>query len=348
MSRLGGAYTALITPTVGRGKIDWDAYDRLLDFQQSARVDGVVIAGTTGESPTLETDELLRLVSRARDRLPSSVEVIPGTGRNHLAGTLELTQFAADLGLSTVMLVDPYYNAPSSLEIRREVHRACRAAVPGTRDPALRDPRTNGDPAGAQGRRRSPFGRATDRGGQGCYGRRRLRERTASSRCPELSILCGDDARTLSMMADPAIRADGVISVVSNLAPHAVVDFVRSAREGEWPKARESASELQALFDIVTIRVVERADGDGELSVRSRNPVPVKSAMALLGAPVGACRPPLGRLTPRGLDALHAALATTHRLSPEVLGPFSDWFGADISERLSNRALWPELSYGQV
>jgi len=347
MSRLGGAYTALITPTVGRGKIDWDAYDRLLDFQQSARVDGVVIAGTTGESPTLETDELLRLVSRARDRLPSSVEVIPGTGRNHLAGTLELTQFAADLGLSTVMLVDPYYNAPSSLEIRREYIGPVAQRFPGLgilpyvipgRTGTRLEPR---DVAGllSEGQRIAGVKDAT---GDDAYASELRR------RCPELSILCGDDARTLSMMADPAIRADGVISVVSNLAPHAVVDFVRSAREGEWPKARESASELQALFDIVTIRVVERADGDGELSVRSRNPVPVKSAMALLGAPVGACRPPLGRLTPRGLDALHAALATTHRLSPEVLGPFSDWFGADISERLSNRALWPELSYGQV
>jgi 4-hydroxy-tetrahydrodipicolinate synthase len=347
MSRLEGVYTALITPTVGRGEVDWDSYDRLLDFQASSGVRGVVVGGTTGESPTLETEELCRLVVRAHDRLPSAVEVIPGTGRNHLRGTLELTRFAADLGLSTVMLVDPYYNAPSSAEIRREYIGPVADRFPGLgilpyvipgRTGTRLDPR---DVAGllAEGRRIAGVKDAT---GEDAYAGELRR------RCPTLPILSGDDARTLTMMADPAIRADGVISVVANIAPHAVVDFVRSANASDWPAARRKAADLQALFDIVTIRVVERADADGEVTIRSRNPVPVKSAMALLGAPVGACRPPLGRLSPMGLEVLHSALATTHRRAPGTLRPLGDQFGADISERLSDRALWPELSYGQL
>ncbi|HEV2230689.1 MAG TPA: dihydrodipicolinate synthase family protein, partial [Thermoplasmata archaeon] len=164
-------------------------------------------------------------------------------------------------------------------------------------------------------------------------------------RAPHLPILSGDDARTLPLMADPAIRADGVVSVVSNLAPTSVVELVRAARRGDWIGASRRAQALRPLFESVTLTVVERLDGGEEAVVRSRNPVPIKAALSLLGARVGRCRPPLGRLTPAGIRRLVSALESVWTLHPEVLTEFAEWLPCDVPERLADRTRWAELSY---
>jgi 4-hydroxy-tetrahydrodipicolinate synthase len=307
MPDLGGVYTALVTPTVDRGAVDWRAFDRLLDFQASAGVAGVVVGGTTGESPTLTPEELIALTARSRERLPSRVEVIPATARNHLAETLALTRAVVDLGVSNVLLVDPYYNAPSSWEIRLEHLQPVAAAFPGLGlVPYVIPSRT--------GTRLEPVDvEWLAREGVRITG---LKDATADPeyaralrrRCPSLPLLSGDDGRTLAMILDPTIRAAGVVSVVSNLAPAAMVRLVRAAREGDEAGAERLAADLRALFDTVTIQVTERTPQGEEVAVRSRNPVPVKTALGLLGVPVGRCRPPLGRLTPRGLARLVTAL----------------------------------------
>jgi 4-hydroxy-tetrahydrodipicolinate synthase len=347
MHRLEGVYTALITPTVGRAEIDWATFDRLLELQAAASVQGVVVGGTTAESPTLSNEEVRRLSGRARERLPGTVEVVAATGRNHLDGTLELTGFAADAGISTVMLVDPYYNAPSSIEIRREYIEPVAErfpdlgilpyVIPGRTGTRL-DPR---EIAGMLSDRRRIAG-VKDATGDEAYAKELRR------RCPTLPILSGDDGRTLAMMDDAAVRADGVVSVVANIVPGAVVDMVRAARAGDWTNARRLGAALLPLFDTVTIRVVERAADGTEVPVRSRNPVPIKTAMALLGVPVGACRPPLGRLTQKGLSTLQEALAATHRQAPEALRPIVEAFGGNATERLADRSRGPELSYVAV
>ncbi|EQD46891.1 dihydrodipicolinate synthase, partial [mine drainage metagenome] len=115
-----GIYTALVTPFGATGEIDWERFDLLLDAQAAARVDGVVVGGTTGESPSIAREEFHRLVRRAVERLPSSVDVIVGAGRSCRREAGDLIRRAIDEGASTIMLVDPSYNAPSSAEIRRE------------------------------------------------------------------------------------------------------------------------------------------------------------------------------------------------------------------------------------
>jgi 4-hydroxy-tetrahydrodipicolinate synthase len=344
MASLSGVYTALVTPTVGRGEIDWASYRELLDFQADAGVRGVVIGGTTGESPTLRRPELERLLTEATARLPGRVEVIAGTGRNDLAETLEASRFAVDHGIRTVLLVDPYYNGPSSLEIRREYLEPLADTFPelgllpyvipartGTRLEPVDLARL-----GRDGRRLAGVKDAT---GEVEYGREVRR------RCPELPILSGDDARTLAMMEDPAIRAQGVISVVSNLLPRTVVELVEAASSGSWERARRIAETLAPLAESVTLKVREPT-GDGDwVSVRSRNPVPIKSAMALLGARVGGCRPPLGRLSPGGLAALRSAVAATADRAPESLRPFEERFGVDVRARLGDAAAPGGLAY---
>ncbi|HEV2165536.1 MAG TPA: dihydrodipicolinate synthase family protein, partial [Thermoplasmata archaeon] len=216
-----GAYTALVTPTVGRGEVDETAFRALLAWQAESGIDGVVVGGTTGESPTLSEAELSRLFETAVDELPSDVEVIAATGRNHLEGSMRLTRHAADLGVRTVLLVDPYYNGPSSLEIRREYLEPIAERFPSVGLVPYVIPGRTGtrlDPADVEqllADRRNVVG-LKDATGQDEYARELRR------RCPGLHILSGDDVRTFGLMRDPAVRACGVISVMSNLAPAAV------------------------------------------------------------------------------------------------------------------------------
>lgn len=344
MAALAGVYTALVTPTVGRGAVDWETYLELLEFQAAAGVAGVVVGGTTGESPTLRPLELRGLVEAAREHLPSRIEVIAGTGRNDLAETVEATRAAEELGVRTVLLVDPYYNGPSSVEIRREHLEPLARAFPEVALLPYVIP-------GRTGTRLEPIdlARLVDDGyrvagvkdatGNVDYGREVRR------RCPALPILSGDDARTLEMMEDRAIGAAGVISVVANLVPRSVVAMVDAARAGDWARARRAAEALAPLSDTVTVRVQERTSSGDWVTVRSRNPVPIKSAMALLGARVGACRPPLGRLTPAGLAELRRALGTTAARDRAALQPFADRFGVDLDSRLADHAVGTELAY---
>ena len=115
-----GGYTAIVTPMNEDGSVDYDGLDSLLDFQIDNGIQGIIAVGTTGESPTLlweEHNEVIeRTCSKARDRCIA----VAGTGSNSTRETLEATAHAAHAGAEAVLLVDPYYNGPSSVEIRRE------------------------------------------------------------------------------------------------------------------------------------------------------------------------------------------------------------------------------------
>ena len=108
-----GVYTALVTPFTQDGQVDWKAFDRLLDMQVKAGVDGLVISGTTGESPTLTVDEKVSLFRRARAYVPGSVQVMAGTGGNCTKQSIELSKLAQDAGVNSLLIVTPPYNKPT-------------------------------------------------------------------------------------------------------------------------------------------------------------------------------------------------------------------------------------------
>ncbi|MES2745535.1 MAG: dihydrodipicolinate synthase family protein, partial [Bdellovibrionota bacterium] len=87
-----GVYTAIVTPFTTDGQVDWKAFDKLLDLQVKGGVDGVVVSGTTGETPTLTVDEKVSLFRRARAYLPSTVQVMAGTGGNDTNQSIELSK----------------------------------------------------------------------------------------------------------------------------------------------------------------------------------------------------------------------------------------------------------------
>src|SRR5512138_2906663 len=108
-----GSIPALVTPMRADGAIDFPAWDRLLDFHAAEGTDGVVVGGTTGESPTLETAEVVELVKRAKARLAGRMPVIAGSGTNSTARSIELSRALAAAGADGLLTVTPYYNKPT-------------------------------------------------------------------------------------------------------------------------------------------------------------------------------------------------------------------------------------------
>ncbi len=323
-------YTALITPFSETGEIDWVRYDTLLDAQAAARVAGVVVGGTTGESPTISRAEFDRLVRRTADRLPSGIELIVGAGRSSIAEARDLVDRAVDQGVGSIMLVDPAYNAPSSAEIRREYLGPLLRRFPEVRFLAYVVPGRTGtrilpeDLALAHRDAPNLLG-VKDATGEDAYG---IRARALLP--PPFSILAGDDGRAVDMVRDPRIRADGVVSVVANLAPNLVVRAIQSSLEGRPGDSAGEVELLRRLGGWVSFASREPTPF-GPVELKIRNPVPIKAAFALLGIPQGPCRPPLGRLPPVAFARLAEELQRAEAESPELFEEIRSAFGGSPS-----------------
>ncbi|HDP96572.1 MAG TPA: 4-hydroxy-tetrahydrodipicolinate synthase, partial [Euryarchaeota archaeon] len=125
-----GCYTAIITPMLADGAIDSEGLRRLVEYQSENHIDGIVAVGTTGESPTLDWREHMRVIARTNEFSSGKTKVIAGTGANSTEESIHGTLEAIDLGVETILLVDPYYNGPSSLEIRKEYYEPIASKFP--------------------------------------------------------------------------------------------------------------------------------------------------------------------------------------------------------------------------
>lgn len=329
-----GCYTALITPFVDGG-IDRDGLDRLTEFQIANGITGILAVGTTGESPVLTWEEHNEVTERIAGRCRDRCLCIAGTGSNNTRETLDGTRHAAECGCQAVLLVDPYYNGPSSLEIRREYVAPVAAAFPSLEIIPYVIPGRTGTqllPEDLGLLFEAHPNVATVKEATGSIENMR---RTRACCGPDFTILSGDDPLTVAMMADPEIKAAGVISVASNVAPAAVVKLVGLMLEERPGEARALAAKLEPLFNLVTVKTVEKTRF-GEVSCRARNPLAYKTLMALLGMPSGDCKPPLGKMTRNGLNTVIEAARRVHLASPEILQPLADFFGVKIEERLEN------------
>lgn len=145
-------------------------------------------------------------------------------------------------------------------------------------------------------------------------------------------------------MSDQAIRSSGVISVISNIVPGPVQRMVQAALNGDWEKAQRTATGLQPLFSLVTVKT-EESSQLGPVSVRARNPLPIKTMMSVLGMNNGPCRPPLGRVTKQALEQILQSLRLVWATNPEFLEPIEDSFDVSIGDRLQMSRYWEGLSY---
>ncbi len=338
LERFGGCWTAMVTPFDRKGEINFEGLEKNIQFQ-IANGAHLIPTGTTGESPTLDWREHDRVITKAAKLAKGKVFVMAGTGSNSTKEAMRGTKHAIEVGAQGALLVDCYYNGPSSLELRTQYYeviaKAFRKAfimpyvIPGRTGTKLEV-----EDLAILHRKFKNVRSVKEATGD--------LERMAKTRtlCGEdFEILSGDDDKTFDMMIRKDIRATGVVSVMSNIVPGPIGEMVRAILKGDMERANYLKEVLDPLFKVVTVNTIESYEGF-EVPTKFRNPVGIKTMMKGLGMPSGPCRPPLGKMTPKGVEIVRNALKTVHEKDREVLRPIQEFYRVNIEDRLTNDKYW--------
>ena len=285
-----GTFTAIITPFTATGDVDYDCLRVLVAKQIDGGVEGIVPVGTTGESPTLDHREHIKVIETVTEAAAGKVKILAGTGANSTTEALDLTREAKALGVDGTLQVTPYYNKPSQEGLYRHFSAVADLGlpvvlynVPGRcgREIALETV--------ARLSRHPSIVAIKEAAGDA------NRVSAIHALC-DLDVLCGDDSLTLPMISTGAV---GVISVASNIIPRAVSDMTRLALSGDFTKARALHKKYTPLFRDLFI---------------DTNPVPVKYAAARLGLCPETYRLPLCELSAAHKATLDATLKAINLL----------------------------------
>jgi 4-hydroxy-tetrahydrodipicolinate synthase len=274
-------WTALVTPFDSTGKIDFGATARLLALQAEGGVTGVVISGTTGESPTLSDVEKLELVKFARKELPNSIRVMAGTGSNDTAHNIRLSQAAGEAGADSLLIVTPPYNKPSPAGLHRHFSEIasksklpiCLYHVPGRTGQLLAP--------GAIAKLTEVPGIKWVKEASGdltLFGRAALLSKA--------TFLSGDDFTYLPSLT---IGGRGVISVLTNVFPKAFVAMGNYLFSGEVQRAERIHKILLPFIDALFCE---------------SNPGPVKAALNMANLCKNVVRMPLAEVTPESFQLI--------------------------------------------
>ena len=345
MVTFSGCYTALITPMNHNRQVDYEGLQQLVDFQIENRVKGLLAVGTTGESPTLDWSEHSKVIEKVHEFASKRCQTIAGTGSNSTQEAIEGTEHAHNSGLNAVLLVDPYYNGPSSLEIRREYLEPIAQKFPEIQIIPYIIPGRTGTQLLPQDlavlHSKFPNLRCVKE----ATGDLKNMELTRRLCGEDFDILSGDDDKTYTMMISPDIDASGVISVMSNVIPGAISDMVHYMLDGNERAAAVIQQALQPLFGLVTVKTTEQSQY-GPVICKARNPLAIKTLMNILGMPSGSCRQPLGKMTRQGIDVVLATARKVWEANPQVLKPIEQGFDVKISDKLYNEKYLEGLYYG--
>jgi len=334
--------TALVTP-FKNGELDVEGLEELVRYQKESCASGILISGTTGESPTIKKSES-ELMLRIMTDNSSGIVPIVGTGSNSFDKSLEATRTAYDRGMRNALLVDPYYNGPSSLEIRKEYVSPLAGKFPEMSFIPYVIP-------GRTGTQLLPHDLALLKNeheniravkeATGNFDNMKLTRKLCGT---DFEILSGDDDKTFEMMADFQINACGVVSVASNIFPREIAGLTGALLDGKLDDAKRFNDSLKPIFSIIGIKT-EESTPYGNTLFKARNPLPIKTLMNILGMPSGPCRRPLGRLTRSALEILIEACKESLVLNREMFRPIEDHFDVDVEERLSNKKYLEGLCY---
>ncbi|HCX34131.1 MAG TPA: 4-hydroxy-tetrahydrodipicolinate synthase [Rhodocyclaceae bacterium] len=285
-----GSLVAVVTPMREDGSLDLARLRALVDFHAKAGTDGIVVVGTTGESPTVDFEEHCEIIRIAVEHAAGRLPIIAGTGANSTSEAVELAAWAVKVGAQAHLSVVPYYNKPTQEGLYRHFRTIAEAVelpmilynVPGrtvadlSNDTALRlaaipnivgiKDATGGIERGSDLIRRAP---------------------------PGFAIYSGDDASALALIL---LGAQGVVSVTANVAPGLMHQMCEAALRGDVSRAREINSKLFGLHRDLFIEA---------------NPIPVKWACARMGLIADGIRLPLTPLTP----ACHERVTQAMRLA---------------------------------
>jgi 4-hydroxy-tetrahydrodipicolinate synthase len=281
MARFGAVVTAMVTPFDGEEKLDFDAAAKLARWLVDQGNQGLVVAGTTGESPTLSHREQGELFKAVRDAV--SVPVVVGVGSNSTAESLELVASANAAGVDGVLIVTPYYNRPSQAGLLRHFRTVAGATdLPAMLyDIPVRTGRKIDTATLLELARTVPnIVALKDAAGDPAETARFI------AQAPEgFEVYSGDDSLTLPLLS---VGAVGVVGVATHWCAADMVEMVESYQKGDVERARQLNARMIPSFDF-------------ETGLVAPNPVPSKAMLRTLGLPVGECRSPMGP-TPEGLE----------------------------------------------
>ncbi|NIQ40386.1 MAG: 4-hydroxy-tetrahydrodipicolinate synthase [Proteobacteria bacterium] len=338
LEQFGGCWTALVTPMIPNGEIDYQGLEKNISFQVDQGVN-LVATGTTGESPTLEWNEHDKVIEETIRFSAGRTFTMAGTGSNSTKEALRGTEHAVKTGVDAVLLVDCYYNGPSSLELRNEYYGVVAKNFPETFVTPYVIPGRTGTQLEVEDLVVLSRQYKNVRAVKEATGDLQRMVKTRRLIGSDFDILSGDDDKTYEMMTSQEIMATGVVSVISNVVPGAVADMTRAIHEGDMEKAERLREGLDPLFKIVTVKTTEDYEGF-TVPCKFRNPLPIKTLMNGLGLPSGPCRQPLGRMTPKGTAVVRQAIATVHEKNPEFLAPLEVHYKVSVAGRIANDQYW--------
>lgn len=284
---LGNLLTAMVTPFKEDGALDAGQAARLARHLLDTGNDGVVVAGTTGESPTLTDEEKLTLFRTVVGEIGGRGTVVAGTGTNDTRRSIELTKEAEKLGVDAIMAVVPYYNRPP----QEGMYAHFRAIAESTSLPVMLydvPSRTASslDPEIVARLAQIDNVVALKEAGGDMQKVAYLRRLTP----PEFAIYAGDDGLTLPMLA---IGGAGVVSVAGHVVGRRMRALIDAFIKGEVKTARDIHLELLPIFHGMFL---------------TTNPIPVKAAVRMLGIDAGPVRPPLTELNDEQMQTLQTIL----------------------------------------
>ncbi|MFO1325052.1 MAG: 4-hydroxy-tetrahydrodipicolinate synthase [Burkholderiales bacterium] len=288
---LTGSLVAIATPMREGGALDLPALRKLIDFHVANGTAGIVVVGTTGESPTVNVDEHCELIKAAVDHAAGRVPVVAGTGANSTSEAIELAAFAAKAGAHSHLSVVPYYNKPTQEGLYRHFRTIAEKVslpmivynVPGRTVADLAN-ETTLRLAGVPGI--VGIKDATADVGRGSE----LLKALARSGHGDFAVYSGDDLTGLPLML---MGGHGVISVTANVAPRLMAQMCAAALAGDVVAARACNDRLLALHRGLFVEA---------------NPIPTKWALAEMGLIHNELRLPLVTLSPQYHETVRAAL----------------------------------------
>ncbi len=267
-----GAGVAIITPFKSNGDVNYEEFERIVDYQIAHGTDAIIICGTTGESAALPDKEHREVVAWCCEYVNHRVPVIAGVGSNDTRYAIELTKFAAECGADGGLSVTPYYNKTSQ---RGLIAHFSAVADSSDLPIILYNVPSRTGVSFTSDTYCELSGHPNINGIKEASGNFTLLAETMSKCGDELNVWSGNDDQVVPIMS---LGGKGVISVLSNVAPRETHDMVKLCLENRYPEAAELQLRLHSLIDALFCEV---------------NPIPVKKAMELLGWEPGPLRLPL-------------------------------------------------------
>jgi len=281
-----GVYVAIVTPFKD-GRIDEEAYKKLIEMHAEAGTDGIVPCGTTGESPTLSPEEHGHLVELTVKFVNNRMKVMAGTGSNSTAEAVEYTKAAEKAGVDAALVVNPYYNKPT----QKGLYMHFKAVAEAVKIPVIVYNIKSRTAVNVETSTLCGLSKISNiKGVKEASGDMSQVTDVVNSCGPDFDVLSGDDALTLPLLS---VGGKGIISVVGNIVPKDVKSLTEAFKSGDLKKAAAINAKLMPLVKAMFLET---------------NPIPVKAAMNLMGMIEDEIRLPLTKIEDENMERLKKAM----------------------------------------